>query len=201
MRLILPIALALSLSVPAFAQDKAQAPAKVEAPKTEAESQKPEAPKTAAPAPEASKPEVTKNGDWFVGCQQVSVDGASVKACEMQQILEDTKTGQAFIRISVIYPHKSKKPVLRILTPLGVLLQKGLVMQIDDGKEIVLPFAICVSKPPACVIDGLMEEDIIKIMKRGNGGTLTLSLGNNQVVKAPFSLNGFTKSITSIEPK
>lgn len=191
MRLILPILLALSLSAPALAQDKAPPPA----------AQKEEAPKTEAAPPDVPKPEVTKNGDWFVGCQQVAVDGGSVKACEMQQILEDTKSGQTIVRISVIYPHKSKKPVLRILTPLGVLLQKGLALQIDDGKAIVMPFAICVAKPPACIVDGVMEDDIVSAMKRGNGGTLTLSFANNQVVKAPFSLNGFTKSITSIQPK
>ena len=196
MRLILPIALAFILSAPALAQDKAHPPAaaKVEAPKEEA-------PKTEAPKTTAAKPEVTKNGDWFVGCQKITVDEKPVKICEMQQILEETSSGQAFIKISVIYPRQSKKPVLRIFTPLGVMLRKGMVMQIDDGKEIFLPFAVCVGKPPSCIVDGTMENSIVNAMKRGNGGTLTLSFGKNQQVLAPFSLSGFTKSITSIAPQ
>ena len=199
MRLLLTIALSLGLVVPAMAQDKAPPPPPASTETPETSTPAPVAPTAEAPAPEAPKPEITKNGDWFVGCQEVMVEGKPEKACEMQQILEETNSGQAFIRISVIYPRNSKKPVLRILTPLGVLLQKGLVLTIDNGKPITLPFAICVGKPPSCIVDGIMEDSIVNAMKRGNAGTLSLSFGNNQSVDAPFSLSGFTKSITSIQ--
>ena len=206
MRLILPLALALALSAPVLAQNKTPPPpqAKVEAPKAEApktEAPKAEAPKADGVKNEAPKPEVMKNGDWFVGCQDVTVEGKAIKLCEMQQILEETSSGQAFIRISVVYPRNSGKQFLRILTPLGVMLQKGLQLQIDETKPIVLPFAICVGKPPSCIVEGRMEDSIITAMKRGNGGKLTLSFGNKQTVVAPFSLNGFTKSIETIAPK
>ncbi len=213
MRLILPIALALCLTAPALAQDKVPPPATTDAKTVEkpaaeaqkADTEKAETSKSEAPAeaskPAPEKPEVTKNDDWFVGCRKITVEGKTVKVCEMQQILEETSTGQAFIRISVIYPRGSTKPVLRILTPLGVLLQKGIAIKIDDAKPITLPFAICVGKPPSCIVDGIMEDSIVSAMKRGNAGTLTLSFGNNQVVEAPFSLTGFTKSIKSIEPE
>ena len=147
------------------------------------------------------KPEVTRYGDWFVGCQDINADGQTIKACEMQQILEETNSGKAFIRISVLYPRGGKVPVLRIIAPMGVLLQPGLKMRIDNGRENTLPFAICIDKPPACVVELVMPNDLVTAMKRGNAGTFKLTFPRNQVVEAPFSLAGFTKSIGAIAPE
>jgi invasion protein IalB len=148
---------------------------------------------------QATKPEVTRNGDWFVACTEVQVDGKPEKVCEMQQTLEKSDTGQAFIRLAIGYPRNSKKPVLRIFTPLGVMLQEGLGMQIDNGKAIRLPYQVCLPQPAACLVQGTMEDDIVNAMKRGSGGTLSLTLVGNQDVNAPFSLNGFTVSINALK--
>jgi invasion protein IalB len=184
MRLLpaLAVALAMGLATPVLAQNQ---PA--------ADAAKPEA----KPA-EPPQPVVVKNGDWFVGCQEITVDGKVEKACEMQQVLEDSKSGQALIRISIAYPRNSDKPVLRVMTPLGVLLNQGLGLQINDGKTIRLPFAICIGKPQACIVEGTMEKDIVDAMRRGKTGKLTIAFGNKQTLDAPFSLNGFTKSLTSL---
>lgn len=152
-------------------------------------------------APQPDKPDVTRHGDWFVGCQDVKVDGGTIRACEMQQVLEETKSGQAFIRISLIYPRGRNQPLMRIFTPLGVLLQKGMIMQIDQRDPITMPFTICIAKPPACVVEGVLQDNMVEAMKRGNGGTLKLTFGQNQEVNAPFSLSGFTKSINEISRK
>jgi invasion protein IalB len=186
MRLILAIAAAIGLAagglaVPAAAQDKPAAGPDI--------------------APEPDKPDVTRHGDWFVGCQELEVDGGTVRACEMQQVLEEKSSGQAFIRISLIYPRGRNQPVMRIFTPLGVLLQKGMVMQIDQRDPITMPFTICIAKPPACVVEGVLQDGIVEAMKRGAGGTLKLTFAQNQEINAPFSLTGFTKSIGEIAPK
>lgn len=195
MRLILAIAIASGLAVPALAQEKAPPSVGLDEPGLETENPKPESTKT-----KEAEAEVTKYGDWFVGCRDVKVDGGEVKVCEMQQVLEETNSGKAFLRISLIYPRNSAKPVIRIFTPLGVLLQKGIKMQIDNGQAIVMPFAICVANPPSCVVDGAMEESLVTAMKRGSGGKLTMSFAPDQTVVAPFSLTGFTKSINAIAP-
>lgn len=180
---LLAAAMTLGLATSAFAQTAAP-------------------PATAGPdGKQELPPNVIQNGDWFVACRDVTTDGQTVEVCEMQQVLEETQSGKAFIRLSVIYPRDSAKPVLRILTPLGVLLQRGMTMQIDQGQEMVLPFAICIGKPPACIVEGVMEESVVNAMKRGAGGTLRLVFGQNQTVTAPFSLSGFTKSIDAIAPK
>jgi invasion protein IalB len=200
MRLILASVIALGITLAAapsaIAQDKGPPPpAGLDDPPPAAQQQQPPA------EPERPKPEVTRYGDWFVGCQDITVDDKTFKSCEMQQILEETSSGKAFIRISILYPRDSDKPVLRIITPIGVLLQAGLKIKIDDGRENTLPFAICIAKPAACVVELAMSNDMVAAMKRGNGGEFKLTFPRNQVVAAPFSLAGFTKSIGEIAPK
>lgn len=199
MRLILASVITLGITLgaasSALAQDKGPPPAAgLDDPPAASQQQAPQ-------QSEQPKPEVTRYGDWFVGCQDVTVDGNTVEVCEMQQILEETSSGKAFIRISVLYPRESDKPVLRIIAPIGVLLQAGLKMKIDDGKENTLPFAICIAKPTACVVELVMNNEMVAAMKRGVGGTFKLTFPRNQVVTAPFSLSGFTKSIGEIAPK
>lgn len=193
MRLILASVITLGITLgaapSALAQDKGPPPAAGL-----------DDPPAASQQSEQPQPEVTRYGDWFVGCQDVTVDGNTVEACEMQQILEETSSGKAFIRISVLYPRESDKPVMRIIAPIGVLLQAGLKMKIDDGKENTLPFAICIAKPTACVVEVVMNNDLVTAMKRGVAGTFKLTFPRNQVVTAPFSLSGFTKSIGEIAP-
>lgn len=204
MRLILASVIALGISIGAapsvFAQEKGPPPAAGldDTPPAAQQQQPPQAEPSQAEPP---KPEVTRHGDWFVGCQEVTADGKTIKACEMQQILEETNSGKAFIRISVLYPRGSERPVLRIIAPIGVLLQPGLKMKIDNGKENTLPFAICIAQPAACIVELVMPNQLVSAMKRGNAGTFTVTFPRNQVVAAPFSLAGFTKSIGEVAPK
>lgn len=193
MRYFLVIALLCGMTAPALAQ-QAQQPA----PQAPAANNTP-APAATPTAEAPPEPKVTKNGDWYVGCQDITVDSKSVEMCEMQQIIEETRSGQAFIRISILYPYNAAKPFMRIVTPIGVRLKEGLKMQIDEGNTIALPYSVCVDRPkPACVVDGVLENNVVTAMKRGNAGTLTLSFGPKRIVTAPFSLTGFTKSIKAI---
>lgn len=143
-------------------------------------------------------PEVTQNGDWFVACREITLDGQKTKSCEMQQTMEEKSSGKPFVRLLIGYLPNDKQPRLRILAPLGVILTQGMVMQIDQGKKLRLPFQVCLGNPAACIIEGTMENDIIEAMKKGSAGRLEMVMIGNRKVEVPFSLQGFTKSINSL---
>jgi invasion protein IalB len=183
MRLIFAALLAAALSVPFAAS----------------------AQKSAAPAaPAGPKVDVTRNGDWEVACQYVDLEGKKFKACEMRQILVQKETKKEWLRIAVSYnqgekaPDGGKKPILRIFTPLGVLLPPGMEIKIDDTEAMRVQYAVCLSQPPRCLVAGPMDDKLVALLKRGAGGTITFVLPNNKKVAAPFSLNGFTKSFDSL---
>ncbi|MGY9057287.1 MAG: invasion associated locus B family protein [Alphaproteobacteria bacterium] len=190
MRFLLAVCLVISMAGFAQAQNTA-------APKPDEKA----APARAAPpaTQTAEEPEITKNGDWFVACRNINGKDGPTKVCEMQQTLEEKASGQPFVRIFIAYIGDGEKPTLRLFTPLGSLLRPGVTLQIDSGKALRLPYQVCLTKPPACIVEGVMENDIISAMKRGNGGTLGVVLLGNRNVEVPFSLKGFTKSIKSLK--
>ncbi len=155
---------------------------------------------TAPQAAEEPQVEVTTNQDWHVACRDTEVDGKAERLCQMQQTLEEVDSGEPFLRITIHYPRDNgDRPVMRIFAPLGVLLRPGIVMQIDDGEELRLPFQVCLGQPAACIVEGAMEQDIVQLMKAGISGEFRLSMVGNRQVEAPFSLKGFTKSINSLK--
>ncbi len=116
----------------------------------------------------------------------------------MRQVLVHKESGKEFLRIAIGYPGEAKKPVMRIFTPLGVLLQPGMQMQIDEAEPLRVGFAICLPRPARCIVEGTVENDLVTLMKKGNAGKLTIVLPGNKAVAAPFSLKGFTKSLNSL---
>lgn len=153
------------------------------------------APADAAPAP---KVDTTRNGDWETACQEVQRDNSTTKICEMRQVLVHKESGKEFVRLVIAYPPNGGKPVMRIFTPLGVLLQPGLQMQIDDAQPLRVAYAVCLPRPARCIVEGELEAELIALMKKGNTGKLTMVFPGNRSVAAPFSLQGFTKSINSL---
>tara|TARA_R110002096_G_scaffold79864_10_gene187509 strand:+ start:1440 stop:2006 length:567 start_codon:yes stop_codon:yes gene_type:complete len=156
------------------------------------------------PAAQETSPEtepkidVTRNGDWEVACQEVEFEGKTTKTCEMRQILVQKETQKEWLRVAVSFTPDTKKPILRIFTPLGVLLQPGMEIKIDDGEPQRVQYAVCLARPPRCLVAGPMDDAMVNLLKRGAGGTITFVLPNNKKVAAPFSLVGFTKSFNSL---
>ncbi len=177
MRRLLVIAITMLLASPLSAQTTEEKPA----------------------APEPPKPEITRYKDWIVACTKFEREGETLERCEMQQSVNDEKSGQVFLRMSIAYRPGQDKPTLRIFAPLGVMLRKGLALQIDGGKKIYLPFSICVAKPPTCIVEGVMENDIISAMKMGRAGTIGLLFPRDQQVDAPVSWSGFTKALNHVK--
>ena len=116
----------------------------------------------------------------------------------MRQVLVQKETKKEWLRLAVSYAPDGKGPVLRIFTPLGVLLQPGMVMTIDNGEPVRMQYAVCLARPPRCLVAGPMDEKLTNLMKRGIQGQLSIMLPNNQQVNAPFSLKGFTASLNSL---
>ena len=148
----------------------------------------------AGAAPEAADAEARRvtHGDWEVAC---AADGSG---CAMAQIGDDA-TGTPVLEMVV---RKLAEPleveeetaiaVLDVITPLGVVLTEGLLLQIDGGREEGAAFQICTEQ--GCLVREPIGSDLIERLKGGRVATLTVFAANQGEVKSEISLRGFTKA-------
>jgi len=81
-------------------------------------------------------------------------------------------------------------------TPLGVLLEFGLRLKIDDGEERGAPFRIC--QQHGCLVREPLSADVISALKKGNRASVTVAAEGAGPIEIGISLTGFTKAFDSL---
>jgi invasion protein IalB len=173
------------LAAPALAQ----APAKKPAP----------AAKPAAPAqpPQAQPPQ----GQAAQGAPQLMYS-PWVKVCgkgqdtNNKQVCVLTKDGRLEngmpVAVVQLFEPEGQPKMMRVTVPLGMQIQHGTRLIIDQSAPVNEPYKICF--PIGCVADYPVTDDMIKQMKKGT--TLTLQAINMQgtPISLPLPLNDFAKA-------
>ena len=101
-----------------------------------------------AQAPAAPRLEVTKQqayGDWVYAC--VKATGGTETRCQISQQLSDSRTNQPLFAWRITQDGKGGL-VGEWETRSGVLVARGIVMDIGSGKPVTVPFQACL--PQAC---------------------------------------------------
>ncbi len=138
--------------------------------------------------------------DWIVRCND-GVDGANKGdtkrgRCEISQSLSQKETNDRVAEINIGYPDTNENAVGVVALPLGVLLQYGGQLQIDDGEPMKFQFRSC--EPAGCFALIALDDELVQAMRRGNTAHVSFMLPNQKIVKLPFSLKGFTKALKEI---
>jgi len=120
-------------------------------------------------------------GAWKIKC------AASTDRCVMSQTGKgDNGNDVIDIRIRKLPDGTKDKDgsavpaVIQIAAPLGVMLQAGVRLQIDDQKPRGAPFEICA--PAGCVVRQPMNDAFLKQMKNGSKATVTVIAAPNKQV-------------------
>jgi hypothetical protein len=87
--------------------------------------------------------------------------------------------------------------VMRIMVPIGVLLQENMQMKVDGSDIAQIAYGICTQV--ACIGDFELTSDIVGRMRRGAGGTLSFVYYTGEVVDVPFSLQGAQRLALSLD--
>ncbi len=203
-------------STSVMAQDastETPAPPAAEAPA--AESPATEAPATDAPAAEApagdpapqaeaagnGEPQIGQpyaratHGDWTLRCMKTE-DGND--PCELYQLLRDTNNSPV-AEASVIPMTGNVQAVITFIAPLETDLQAGVGLQVDTSKESRYPFLLCA--PVGCISRVGLTDAEIGPLKRGKVANLSLlpfGAPEDQMVKLPLSLTGFTAGMNAL---
>jgi invasion protein IalB len=199
---LLATALALGAAPPAFAQTPTaksaeKKPAAKSAPKP---AQAQPAPSQPAPAQSAGGPAVPGQdpqqpqlmySPWIKICNKNESDPNAKQVCVTAKDGR-LENGMPVAAVALIEPQGETKKLMRITVPLGMQLQHGTRLIIDQEQPATAPYFMCF--PNGCMADYEASADMVNKMKKGK--TLTVQAINmqGQAISLPLPLNDFAKA-------
>ena len=191
---LIAAAFALFLVGEASAQAGGQAPPGAPVPKQAA----PEAAKAAAEPPKSAPVKVAGNfGQWALVCGEAKTKEEK-QPCSLVQALVEKETQKLVFRLTVGYGPKGNL-VLRIDSPTGVAVQKGLEFSPDAVKIYRLPFQTCL--PQGCSAVLIVPDDLKQDLQKSGKGTITVYALNGQAVQALAELSGFADGLAALDKR
>ena len=141
---------------------------------------------TAASAQQA--PTTTRHGDFLVRCFPVQTGSP----CDMYEEVGNRDTGQRLVTFSIAFLPADNRYVMVIGVPLGVSLEKGVVIATNTFTTPTMPFRRCDSG--GCYVEAAVDKPLIDAFMGASGeAKLRLSAdGEEKPRELPLSFNGFT---------
>ncbi len=157
-------------------------------------------PAAASTAPPAKAENTVVEKTWSVRCPN-NTKGSDKKDCEAFDRLEIKSSSARVVEFAVGFPQDNslKAGMARgvIILPLGILLQSGASMKVDDGKPLAFSSRFC--NTSGCFSFVNLDKDILNSMKKGKTLNIFFKTFNNQDAKLPMTLSGFEKALKNIE--
>lgn len=180
------------------AQERPKAPGKITAPKTQAAvhgqkaaSPQPQSQGTAAEQTTASIAAVGSN--WRVEC---SSDGHTLDCRAVQQVVT-RENKQLVAGLTVRVPAETKKPVMMVQMPLGILVSEGVDFVIDEGKPERLNIQTC--NQQGCFVGTVLAEAVIAAMRAGKQLRIVFQNANKQAITVTMPLAGFALAYDKVK--
>jgi invasion protein IalB len=192
-------ALIFSAAPAAFAQTPPAKPAeKKPAAKKPAAAPAPAAP--AQPAPQGADASAPGQGQaqpqlmyspWIKICNKSSTDPNAKQVCVTAKDGR-LENGMPVAAVALIEPQGEARKLMRVTVPLGMQLQHGTRMIIDQETPATAPYFMCF--PNGCMADYEANADMVAKLKKGK--TLTVQAINmqGQPISLPLPLADFAKA-------
>jgi invasion protein IalB len=101
------------------------------------------------------------------------------------------ETGIPVVAAVLIEPEGEPRKTLRVTLPLGMALQPGTRVVIDEGQPMTAPYVICAGN--GCMADYEASNELIANMKKGKGISIQGVNGAGQVISLVLPLDNFGK--------
>ena len=121
-------------------------------------------------------------GDWKISCPEPD-------PCRMAQSIVTAENKTVILQMRVF---KGKEPTALFSFPLGILLNTGWQIKVDNGKSQLLPFEIC--KLDGCHSGIKIPTRLLNSFKRGNILRVKFFDAEQNAIEPEISLKGFTKA-------
>ncbi|WP_342359166.1 invasion associated locus B family protein [Terrarubrum flagellatum] len=135
-------------------------------------------------------------GDWQLRCEQQTAQAPGSTAplqpkeqCALVQSVAAEDKPNVTLVVVALKTADGKSRLLRVISPLNVLLPAGLGLRIDDADIGNTGFVRCL--PTGCVAEVIMDDDLIRQLRGGKTATFIIFEKPEEGIGIPVSLNGF----------
>jgi invasion protein IalB len=134
-------------------------------------------------------------GDWQYKCEKYGANKETRCYILYSAVVPKTKT--RILQMAVAMEGPGQGPLAILTAPLGVQLEEGLLLQVDGGETIRLPFKICA--PGGCIAPRPLNDDNISELERGARLLVGFYNTAGELVAVPVSLKGFTAAFDALK--
>jgi invasion protein IalB len=133
-------------------------------------------------------------GDWIFNCGMNPQ--TSRKQCTIAQQLTDEKS-KSVVFAWLIGNDGSGNLVAIWQTPTGVLVNRGVVINVGAEKPVAVPFTSCITGH--CEAIANLAPDFIETLVKATGATATVYTVGGQGLTFKLSVNGLAKAIDAVK--
>ncbi len=124
---------------------------------------------------------------WFKTCDQQGEN----KICNVQFRVVAKQGGQLITSLNLVeITGAVKRSIFRIIVPTGRSLPKGIQVQVDGKRSVVIPYTYC--RPQLCGAEVQLNDQLVNVFKAGNGLVVTSINFQEKQNAVPITLKGFT---------
>ncbi len=137
---------------------------------------------------------------WSIRCNK-DEKGKEVAApkrgnCEIFQRLVEKESGKRFVEVAVGFPKDKSAARGIIIVPLGILLQPGMTMKVDDGKEYKFQVRYCDGNGCFGYVD--LNDELLGALRKGTKLTVTFQALNKKPISVVITLKDFAAALTEV---
>ena len=133
-------------------------------------------------------------GAWGIVCD--TPPGASAEQCVLMQNVLASDREEFGISVIVMKTADKKAEILRVLTPLGVLLPNGLGLDIDGTKIGRAYFIRCFTD--GCYAEVILEESLLKNLIEGENAWFYVFQTAEEGIGISVDLDGFEEGYKAL---
>ena len=104
------------------------------------------------------------------------------------------ESGMPVVAAVLIEPEGEPKKILRVTLPLGMSIQHGTRVIVDQGQPMTGPYVICFQN--GCMADYEASRELVEKLKAGQNLVVQGINGSNQGISLVLPLNDFAKAYT-----
>ena len=134
------------------------------------------------------------HGAWSMVCS--TPPGATAEQCAMMQNVVAEERPEMGLSVVVFRSADNKAEILRVLTPLGVLLPNGLGLY-AAGKHIGRAYLVRCFED-GCYAEVILEKQLLDTFKTGKSAVFIVFQAPEEGIGIPVDLSGFSEAFAAL---
>jgi invasion protein IalB len=151
-----------------------------------------------AKAPAAKPGQEIIDVAWTKRCSAVKTEGKPDRQyCEIYTKMQTKKDNLRVAEFGIGFPDKKDEARGVAIFPLGMLLEPGVLMKVDDGKPAAIKIRYCLNS--GCFSYMKLGKEMLDAMKNGKTLTFSFKALSGRPINLIMKLDNFGKALEGIQ--